>query len=42
MFKVLIVEDEELLANNLEITLKEIDPEIRILAKLDTVTKTVK
>jgi two-component system, LytTR family, response regulator LytT len=42
MIKTLIVEDEELLAKNLELTLKEIDPTIEVAARLESVTSSIK
>jgi two-component system, LytTR family, response regulator LytT len=41
MIKTLIIEDEELLANNLELTLKEIDRDIEVVAKIESVTSSI-
>jgi two-component system, LytTR family, response regulator LytT len=42
MINTLIIEDEELLANNLELALKEVDPTITILEKIESVASSVK
>lgn len=41
MAKVVIIEDEPLAAGELETTIKEVDPEIEILAKLDSVKSSI-
>lgn len=42
MIKTLIVEDEELLANNLELALKEVEPTLEVVAKLESVASSIK